>query len=94
MFTPVCSTAAIHGRQRVGQVSDSSDAPTAHSPPMPSAARNRKIIKCHQAWAKNDRPVKVAYVRIVSISAAAAAQPVANAAENPPPSAQPTRNAA
>ena len=42
-LTPVCSTAAIHGRQRRGQVSDSSDAPTAHSPPMPSAARKRKI---------------------------------------------------
>ena len=58
MFTPVCSTAAIHGRQRRGQVSESSDEPTAHSPPMPSAARKRKIISCHQACAKNDSPVK------------------------------------
>ena len=41
MLTPLWSTAAIQGRQRRGQVSDSNEAPTAHSPPMPTAARNR-----------------------------------------------------
>ena len=55
-LTAVCSTAAIHGRQRLGQVSESSAAPTAHSPPMPSAARNRKMSNCHQVCAKNDKP--------------------------------------
>ena len=59
-LTPVWSTAAIQGRQRRGQVSESNDAPTAHSPPMPSAARNRKISRCHQACAKKDSPVKAA----------------------------------
>ena len=56
-LTPVWSTAAIQGRQRRGQVSESSEAPTAHSPPIPRAARNRKISRCHQVCAKNDRPV-------------------------------------
>ena len=58
MLTPVCSTAAIQGRQRLGHVSDSSDAPTAHSPPMPSAARNRKMSRCHHVCAKDENPVK------------------------------------
>ena len=49
-LTPLCSTAAIHGRQLRGQVSDRSEAPTAHSPPMPSAARKRKISRCHHSW--------------------------------------------
>ena len=60
IFTAVCKVAATHGRHCLGHVSDSSDAPTAHSPPMPSAARNRKMNNCHQVWAKNDRPVKAA----------------------------------
>ena len=60
MFTPACSTAEIHGRHFRGHVSESSDEPTAHSPPMPRAATKRKIRSCHQAWATNDRPVKAA----------------------------------
>ena len=56
-FTPLCSTAAIQGRHFAGQVSESMDAPTAHSPPMPNAARKRKIIKCHQVVAKQESPV-------------------------------------
>jgi hypothetical protein len=44
-----------HGRDpgtpRFGHVSESSDEPTAHSPPIPRAARNRKIKSCHQACA-------------------------------------------
>ena len=36
----------------IGQVK-----PTAHSPPIPSAARKRKISSCHHAWATNERPV-------------------------------------
>ena len=59
-LTALCSTAASQGRQRPGQVSEISADPTAHSPPMPSAARNRKSINCHQVWAKNDRPVNEA----------------------------------
>ena len=39
---------------------ESSDAPTAHSPPMPSAARKRKIIRCHHVCAKNESPVNAA----------------------------------
>ena len=60
MLTPLWSTAAIQGRQRRGQVSESSEAPTAHSPPMPSAARNRTINNCHHVCAKKARPVKSA----------------------------------
>ena len=37
-LTPVCSTAAIQGRHCRGQLSASSDAPMAHSPPTPKAA--------------------------------------------------------
>ena len=59
-FTPVCSTAAIHGRHRFGQVSESSDEPTAHSPPMPSAETNRKMSSCHQVCAKKESPVNSA----------------------------------
>ena len=59
-FTAHCSTAAIQGRHFFGHVSESSEAPIAHSPPIPSAARKRKIINCHQFSAKNDRPVKSA----------------------------------
>jgi hypothetical protein len=59
-FTPACSTAAIHGRHLRGQVSDSRDDPTAHSPPMPSAEMNRKISSCHHVCAKNDIPVNAA----------------------------------
>jgi hypothetical protein len=60
MFTPACSTAAIQGRHLRGHVSLSSDEPTAHSPPMPSAATKRKISSCHQAWATKLRPVNIA----------------------------------
>ena len=59
-FTAVCSVAAIHGRHDFGQVSESSEAPTAHSPPIPSAARKRKAIRCHHSVAKNESPVKQA----------------------------------
>ena len=59
-FTAVWSTAATHGRQRRGHVSESSDDPTAHSPPIPSAARNRNASNCHHVWAMNDRPVNTA----------------------------------
>ena len=60
MFTPLCSTAASQGRHVLGQVSEMSDAPTAHSPPMPSAARKRKISRCHHSVEKYDSPVKQA----------------------------------
>ena len=60
MFTPAWSTAEIHGRHRRGHVSEIRDEPTAHSPPIPSAATKRKIRSCHHAWATNDRPVKAA----------------------------------
>ena len=56
-LTPVWSTAASHGRHAFGQVSVSSDAPTAHSPPMPSAATNRNSISCHQVWESAQSPV-------------------------------------
>ena len=52
MLTPLWSTAAIQGRQRRGQVSDSNEAPTAHSPPMPTAARNRTTSSCHHVCAE------------------------------------------
>ena len=60
MLTPLWSPAAIQGRQRLGQVSASNEAPTAHSPPMPSAARNRTTSSCHHVWAKKARPVNEA----------------------------------
>ena len=59
-LTPLCSVAAIHGRQRFGQVSANSAAPTAHSPPIPNAARNRQMSNCHQFCTKNDSPVNMA----------------------------------
>ena len=59
-LTPVCSIAAIHGRHAFGQVSESSDAPTAHSPPIPSAAMKRNSISCHQFCAKAHSPVQIA----------------------------------
>jgi hypothetical protein len=94
MLTPVCRTAAIQGRQFFGQVSDSSEAPTAHSPPIPRAARNRKINRCHQVCAKYDNPVNMAYVRIVSIKALLRPIRSPTTPKNPPPNAHPTRNAA
>src|SRR5882724_12994310 len=69
IFTPVCRTAAIHGPHRRGQVSASKEEPTAHSPPIPKAARKRKIIKCHQVCAKDESPVNKAYVIIVRLRA-------------------------
>src|ERR1051325_869577 len=60
MFTPLCSTAAIHSRHDLGQVSESNDAPTAHSPPMPRAERNLNKKSCHQVCAKNESPVNKA----------------------------------
>ena len=60
MLTPLWSTAAIQGRQRRGHVSDSNEAPTAHSPPMPRAARNRTMSSCHHVCTKKARPVKSA----------------------------------
>ncbi len=59
-LTPLWSTAAIHGRQALGQVSVRREAPTAHSPPMPSAATKRKSISCHHVWANAHRPVHTA----------------------------------
>ena len=59
-LTAHCRTAAIQGRHFLGQVSESNEAPMAHSPPMPSAARKRKIINCHQFWAKKAKPVNSA----------------------------------
>ena len=56
-LTPLWSVAAIQGRHRPGHVSDRSEAPTAHSPPIPRAARNRKISRCHQVWAIEESPV-------------------------------------
>jgi hypothetical protein len=58
MFTADWSAAASHGRHRRGQVSDNSEAPMAHSPPIPSAARNRKMSRCHQVRATEESPVK------------------------------------
>ena len=80
-LTAVCSTAASHGRQRLGQVSESSAAPTAHSPPMPSAARKRKINRCHQAWAKYDSPVNTRVGENRQHQRAAAAHAVADPPE-------------
>ena len=93
-LTPVCSIAAIQGRHAFGHVSDSSDAPTAHSPPMPSAAMNRKSSSCHHVCAKAHSPVKSAYVRMVSESARLRPRMSPSRPKNAPPSAQPSRNAA
>ena len=48
-MTPVCSTAAIHGRQRRGHVSDSSDAPTGDL--SPSLSRDGSLL-----YFASDRP--------------------------------------
>lgn len=59
-FTADWSTAASQGRHRRGQVPESSEAPIAHSRPIPSAARNRNINKCTYVRATADSPVKSA----------------------------------
>jgi hypothetical protein len=59
-LTPVWSIAAIHGRHAFGHVSESSEAPTAHSPPIPSAAMKRNSISCHHVCAKAHSPVQIA----------------------------------
>ncbi len=83
MLTALCRTAAIHGRHRRGHVSESSAAPTAHSPPIPSAARKRQIRRCHQVWAKNDNPVKSGIGEDREVQAPGAADAVADASEEP-----------
>src|SRR6185503_9229203 len=91
-FTPLCRVAAIHGRQRRGQVSESREAPTAHSPPIPSAERNLKIINCHHVCAAEERPVNAAYVKIVRQSALLRPIRSPMRPKNAPPNAHPTRN--
>lgn len=58
-FTAVCSTAASHFRQPLGHVLESSVEPTAHSPPMPSAAGKRKIRRCKPS-SSNSQPSQAA----------------------------------
>ena len=48
---------------------------------MPSAARKRKISRCHQVCAKNDRPVNSGVGEDRQHQRPAAAQAVADAAE-------------
>ncbi len=93
-FTADWSVAAIHGRHDRGQVSANSDAPTAHSPPMPSAARKRKTISICQFCEKALSPVKQEYAKIVSTSARLRPMRSPMRPKKAPPSAQPTRNAA
>jgi hypothetical protein len=88
-FTAHCSTAAIQGRHFFGQVSESSEAPTAHSPPIPSAARNRKIISCHQVLREERKAREKRVGEDRQDQRAAAAEAVADdaeerAAEGPP----------
>src|SRR5438105_2267341 len=92
IFTPLCKTAAIHARHDFGQVSARSDAPTAHSPPIPSAERNRNKKSCHHVCAKKDNPVKSAYVSTVRHSARLRPSRSPMRPNKPPPSAQPKRN--
>src|SRR4051794_15125354 len=91
MFTPLWRIAAIQARHDLGQVSESKEAPTAHSPPMPRAERNRKTRSCHQVCAKNDRPVNSAYVSTVRERARLRPSRSPIRPKNPPPSAQPRR---
>src|SRR5947207_3984842 len=91
IFTPLCKTAAIHGRHVRGHVSDNNDAPTAHSPPIPKAATKRKISKCHQVCAQNDSPVNAAYVSTVRLKARERPNRSPMRPKNPPPRAQPNR---
>src|SRR5205085_1911114 len=81
----------IHGRHFFGHVSASSEAPTAHSPPIPSAERNRQISNCHHVCAPDESPVNAAYVRIVRQSARLRPSKSPSLPKNAPPSAQPTR---
>ena len=84
-LTPVWSTAAIQGRHWRGQVSDSSDAPTAHSPPMPSAARNRKMSRVPPRLRKERQPGEGGVSQHRQAQRTRAAQPVADAPEEPAP---------
>ena len=42
-----------------GQASMTRATPKDHSPPMPRAAMNRKMPRCHGSCAKKQRPVKI-----------------------------------
>ena len=77
----VWSTAAIHGRQRLGQVSASSDEPTAHSPPMPSAARKRKMRRCHHVVREGREAGEDGVGEDGQAEGAAAAEAIADASE-------------
>ena len=64
-----------------GQVSESSDEPTAHSPPMPRAARNRKIRSCHQVCGEEREAGEERVGQDGEAQGAAAAEPIAEPAE-------------
>ena len=55
---PLCKIAPPRYRCFLFSVSDTNAAPAAHSPPMPRAARNRKMRRCHHSVDRAERPVK------------------------------------
>jgi hypothetical protein len=93
-LTPVWRTAAIHGRQAFGHVSESEDAPTAHSPAdagrgdeaedhqLPPRFRKRAEARANCAGEDCER------------EGAAAADEIAEPAEERAAGAQPARKAA
>ena len=89
---PDCNSALAQARCLPCSVSLTSAEPAAHSPPMPSAAMNRKISKCHHAVAKNDSPVNTAYVSTVSVSVRARPSRSPTRPKTAPPTAHPIRN--
>ena len=57
-FAAAPMTAASIGRLFSGQISMTSATPSAHSPPIPSAATKRDPARCHGSAAKYPSPVK------------------------------------
>ncbi len=55
----LCTIPSALPRCSAGQVSDTSAAPHAHSPPMPIPSKARKTIKCHAVCARPQAPVKI-----------------------------------
>ena len=52
-----------------GQLSDTSAAPLAHSPPMPSPRSARKIANCQRVCENPHAAVNTEYIRMLPISA-------------------------
>ena len=93
-FAAAPMSPAISARDLFGQISLTSATPSDHSPPMPSDAMNRSAAMCHASVANPHRPVKIAYVKMLSDIARTRPMRSPSQPKNTPPVAAPTRNTA